>query len=415
MMEHPWPLPEGWKWAPFGAVAQVASDLVDPTSHPKSPHVAPNHIEAESGKLLPFRTIADDRVTSAKHRFHAGQVLYSKIRPYLAKVIVAEFDGLCSADMYPIDTDLDPRYLKWWMLTREFTRQAAGQQARTVLPKINKKSLETLPVPVSPEPEQCRIVEILEDHLSRLDAAIEILSAVASRLRPLVSAFLQQIVPAGEVNGWRLSTVGEAGQVQLGRQRHPDWHTGPEMKPYLRVANVFEDRVDTRDLMEMDFSGVFERYRLTPGDVLLNEGQSPEFLGRPAIYRGAPPEVAFTNSLIRFKANSDVLPEWALLVFRRHMHAGRFMKESRITTNIAHLSASRLKSVEFPVPPLGEQRALVDLASALLSGIERFRVELARHRKQERVLRRSLLHAAFSGRLTRRSADHCVIEEHSRV
>jgi hypothetical protein len=44
------------------------------------------------------------------------------------------------------------------------------------------------------------------------------------------------------------------------------------MKPYLRVANVFEDRIDARDVMEMDFSGVFERYRLIPGDVLLNEG-----------------------------------------------------------------------------------------------------------------------------------------------
>lgn len=187
------------------------------------------------------------------------------------------------------------------------------------------------------------------------------------------------------------------------------------MKPYLRVANIFEDRIDTRDVMEMDFSGVFERYRLTPGDVLLNEGQSPEFLGRPAIYRGEPPDVAFTNSLIRFKANSDVLPEWALLVFRRHMHAGRFMKESRITTNIAHLSASRLKSVEFPVPPLKEQQALADLANDHFSAIERIRVEIDRRRKQERVLRRSLLEAAFSGYLTRRSVDYRVIEELSCV
>jgi type I restriction enzyme S subunit len=261
--------------------------------------------------------------------------------------------------------------------------------------------------------DQQRIVEILEDHFSRLDFALKTLGSAAIRLRPLVSTLLQKIVPAGETKGWSLTTVGEAGRVQLGRQRHPEWHTGPEMMPYLRVANVFEDRIDTRDLMEMDFSGVFERYQLAPGDVLLNEGQSPEFLGRPAIYRGEPPEVAFTNSLIRFKASSAVLPEWALLVFRRHMHAGRFMKESRITTNIAHLSASRLKNVEFPVPPLEEQQALVDLANDLLSTIERFRVELARRRKQERVLRRSLLEAAFSGRLTRRSADHRVIEEHS--
>ncbi len=120
------------------------------------------------------------------------------------------------------------------------------------------------------------------------------------------------------------------------------------MHPYLRVANVFEDRIDTTDVMQMTFSDEeFERYRLRPGDVLLNEGQSPRLLGRPAIYRGQPPDVAFTNSLIRFRAGPSVAPEWALAVFRHYMRSRRFMRESRITTNIAHLSAKRFSAVEF--------------------------------------------------------------------
>ncbi|WP_406740238.1 restriction endonuclease subunit S [Streptomyces atratus] len=170
--------------------------------------------------------------------------------------------------------------------------------------------------------------------------------------------------------GWAWATVGDVGDIELGRQRHPNWHTGPEMRPYLRVANVFEDRIDTSDLKEMDFSGVFDKYRLVPGDVLLNEGQSPHLVGRPAIYRGEPADVAFTNSLIRFQANSGVLPEWALLVFRRHMHAGRFTQEARITTSIAHLSAARLKTVEFPVPPTAEQRRIADSLDAQLARLE---------------------------------------------
>jgi type I restriction enzyme S subunit len=170
--------------------------------------------------------------------------------------------------------------------------------------------------------------------------------------------------------GWRWSTVAEVGTVDLGRQRHPDWHEGPEMRRYLRVANVFENRIDTTDLKEMDFSGVSDRFKLEPGDVLLNEGQTPELLGRPAIYRGDPPDVAFTNSLLRFRAGPDVLPEWALIVFRRHMHVGRFTRESRITTNIAHLSAGRFKTVEFPVPPLDVQRRIVDIVDDHLSRLE---------------------------------------------
>lgn len=147
------------------------------------------------------------------------------------------------------------------------------------------------------------------------------------------------------------------------------------------------------------------RYRLRDGDVLLNEGQSPEFLGRPAIYRGDPPEVAFTNSLIRFHANADISPEWALLVFRSHLHNRRFMRESQITTNIAHLAAGRFKTVEFPVPPLDEQINRVLAARALLAICDRLRSEVAAARRRAASLRRSILAAAFSGQLVPQDPD----------
>lgn len=172
--------------------------------------------------------------------------------------------------------------------------------------------------------------------------------------------------------GWAWSTVQQVGRVQLGRQRSPKNHQGPHMRPYLRVANVFEDRIDTSDVMTMNFEPEeFKRYRLQPGDVLLNEGQSPELLGRPAIYRGKPADTAFTNSLIRFQGEDGIAPEWALVVFRRHMHYGRFSQESRITTNIAHLSANRFKTVEFPVPPADEQRRIVESLRLHLEAVDR--------------------------------------------
>lgn len=165
-MRDPWPLPTDWRWAEWKSVARVASNLVSPADYQSVPHIAPNHIESGTGKLLPYRTVAEDEVISAKHLFAPGQLLYSKIRPYLAKAVIVDFLGLCSADMYPIETELEPRYLKWWMLSPDFTRFAAGEQARTVLPKINKHALGQLPVPVPPLSEQHRIVNLLEGHLS---------------------------------------------------------------------------------------------------------------------------------------------------------------------------------------------------------------------------------------------------------
>ncbi len=219
----------------------------------------------------------------------------------------------------------------------------------------------------------------------------------------------------GLPGGWRLMTVGEAGRLQLGRQRAPRYHSGANLKPYLRVANVFEDHIDLSDLKSMHFdSDEFERYRLHDGDVLLNEGQTPELLGRPAIYREHHGELAFTNSLIRFQACAGVDPRWALAVFRHHMHAGRFKRESRITTNIAHLSLGRLRDVEFPVPPLDEQHRIVTVLEDHLSRLDAADAATASATRRLSALReRSILDAVTgTGDATRSPAKLAPVGTH---
>lgn len=106
---------------------------------------------------------------------------------------------------------------------------------------------------------------------------------------------------------WYWASVQQVGSVQLGRQRAPQHHSGQHMRPYLRVANVFEDRIDTSDVMEMNFTpDEYETYRLGYGDILLNEGQSMELIGRPAIYRDEVPGACFTNTLVRFRVYDGV-------------------------------------------------------------------------------------------------------------
>lgn len=136
--------------------------------------------------------------------------------------------------------------------------------------RLGLKTIRGFPIPLPPSSEQSRIAEVLDDHLSRLEAGAALLEVAQRRTRSMVRAVLEHVVPDDAPPGWRHTVVGKAGRLQLGRARHPDWHQGPEMRPYLRVANVFEDRIDTTDVRAMDFSGVFENYRLVPGDILLN-------------------------------------------------------------------------------------------------------------------------------------------------
>lgn len=172
------------------------------------------------------------------------------------------------------------------------------------------------------------------------------------------------------------------------------------MRPYLRVANVFEDRIDTSDVLEMNFTPTeYEIYKLGYGDILLNEGQSPKFLGRPAMYRDEIPGACFQNTLIRFRALEGILPLYALYVFRAHMHSGRFAKEATITTNIAHLSAGRFATVEFPLAPIAEQHRIILEMERRLSVVAALEQTLAHNLARAEKLRQSILKRAFAGRL----------------
>lgn len=194
--------------------------------------------------------------------------------------------------------------------------------------------------------------------------------------------------------------VEEVGSVQLGRQRAPQHHTGPNMRPYLRVANVFEDRIDLSDVKEMNFTPEeFEKFKLHDGDVLLNEGQTPDLLGRPAIWRGQVHDCCFQNTLIRFCAHEGIDPEWALLVFRGHLHTKRFRRESQITTNIAHLSAGRFSKIEFPVPPAEEASEVLRRVSLAMAAADDMQVALDGEATDAARLKQSVLKAAFEGRL----------------
>jgi type I restriction enzyme, S subunit len=191
----PFEIPIGWRWARFSEVAGIASNLVDPGKFPSEPHIAPDNIEKVTGRLLAFRTIGEDGVTSGKHRFRAGQILYSKIRPNLSKVVTVDFAGLCSADMYPIDPWIDRGYLFRYMLSLPFIKQVTSDDNRLAMPKVNQEQLSAVLVPVPPLAEQRRIVarvEELMDLLERLEAARTKREATRAAARDSVLAALRE-------------------------------------------------------------------------------------------------------------------------------------------------------------------------------------------------------------------------------
>jgi type I restriction enzyme S subunit len=228
-MSGPYELPHSWEWARFTEVAEIASNLVDPAAYTDEPHVAPDSIEKGTGRLLGFRTIGEDGVRSGKHRFFPGQILYSKIRPNLSKVVVVEFAGLCSADMYPINPRIDRGYLHRFMLSWPFLMQVTADDNRLAMPKVNQTQLSSVLVATPPLAEQHRIVARVDELmglLDRLEAARATRDSVRRAARDAALADLRDAPDA------------EAVEAAWGRiaQNMDDLFTDPEDVGPLRQA-----------------------------------------------------------------------------------------------------------------------------------------------------------------------------------
>ncbi len=134
-----------------------------------------------------------------------------------------------------------------------------------------------------------------------------------------------------------------------------------------------------------------------PNDILLNEGQSLELVGRPAIYRGELEGSCFTNTLVRFRPCSSLDVRFALSAFRAFMHSGRFQKIANWTTNIAHLGADRFAKMALPLPPLPEQKRIVEEVERRLSVIDELESVVKTNLQRATRLRQSILQKAFAG------------------
>jgi type I restriction enzyme S subunit len=190
---------------------------------------------------------------------------------------------------------------------------------------------------------------------------------------------------------WTKAAIKEFGHVSAGRQRSPNFTEGV-VRPYLRVANVYEAFIDTSDINEMPFTDKeFERYKLEPGDILLNEGQSTELVGRPAMYQGEPANCCFQNTLVRFKAGDRVNANYALQRFLQCLYDGTFQSISKKTTSIAHLGVSRFADLKLAWPPLPEQKKIAQILSTWDKAITTTEQLLANSQQQKKSLIQQLL------------------------
>ena len=160
--EIPFEIPQGWEWARLGSIVDFSTN-----ASVKSESIEPNSwlldledIEKDSGKLLIKKRMRDVNSKSHKHPFHSGNVLYSKLRPYLNKVILADEDGYCTTEILAFDFGyLYNAYAQLFLMSPFFVEYAMRDAYGVKMPRLGSKQGNSALMPIPPLQEQKRIVQ----------------------------------------------------------------------------------------------------------------------------------------------------------------------------------------------------------------------------------------------------------------
>jgi type I restriction enzyme S subunit len=348
------------------------------------------------GPEIPGRVTLPDPV-AASFAVRRGDVLFNRTSETQGEVGLAAtylgtdpvvFGGFVIRGR-PTDQSLDPTYSGYALRAPFIRSQIVPMGQGAIRANIGQRNLGLVVAPVPPHAEQSSIAETLSD----ADALIESLEQLLAKKRQIKQGAVQELLTGrkrmagfngksgykqtetGEVpEDWEVKRVAEMGDVCAGKALAVRG-VGPQ-RPYLRTKNVFDGRIDVGDVLQMPMTDAeFARYRLRHGDVLLNEGQSIELVGRSAMYRDEYPEpCAIQNQLVRFRARQGVSGSFAVHVFRHCQTSGIFSKIALQTTSVAHLGVSRFAKLPLPWPPsLAEQEAIaraLDDADAVIDSLD---------------------------------------------
>ncbi len=316
-------------------------------------------------KGIPFISEAD-AARLAKYQIRAGDIVFSRVgRVGSCFLAQAQHQGwVISGQTLRVRTNpesVDSSFLTFALRSDAVQSYIAGTSLGSTRKSINTKILESTRLLVPPLPEQKKIAAIL----SAVDEAIQATQAVIEQTRRVKEGLLQELLTSPDTPRVRIAEVGEA---QLGQQRHPKFLTGTNIRPYLRVANVLDGRIDFGDLKKMHFpEAELGKFELLPGDILLNEGQSTHLVGRSAMYRGEIPGLCVQKTLLRYRCGPRLIPDFAQAVFQHWLWSGHFAEIAVQTTSMAHLTGVRFKRMWMPVPPIDEQRRIVGMVGSVAS------------------------------------------------
>lgn len=263
------------------------------------------------------------------------------------------------------------------------------------VPNLHLEEIREVEIPLPPLPEQQRIVSILDEAFAAIAKAKANTEQNLRNAKELFNCYLLNVLSDKK---WETKTIGDVC-------RKVEYGSATKSKnigkiAVLRMGNIQNGRFNWEKLVYSDDEKENKQYLLEYNDVLFNRTNSPELVGKTAIYKGEMPAI-FAGYLIRIHRKEDLIDADFLNYYLNSEIALEYGKTVVISSvNQANINGTKLKGYPIPCPPLKEQQAIVQKLHSL--SVETKKLEAIYQQKINDLeeLKKSILQKAFSGELT---------------
>ncbi len=376
------------------------------------PYISNEDVESWTGKLLveePKPAEADSRI------FQKDDVLFNKLRPYLAKVYHATFDGVSSGELLCLrpSKTVEPRFLFYVLVSKGFIDTINAKTFGAKMPRADWEIVGHQPLPLPALETQQRIASFLDEKTDRIDGLIEKKRALLDRLAEKRQALITRAVTKG-LNpdaSMKPSGIDWLGDIPAHWELLPlkrvlassTYGVSASLEPsglvaVLRMGNLVEGEIDFGDLRFLD--DISEELLLAEKDVVFNRTNSLDLVGKSAIFRSSPGfPVSLASYLVRFRFTERYDPEYANYVMGTHvlMALGRTLALPSIGQ--ANLNPSRYALIEFPIPPNKEQSEIAAYLREKSNEIDKIATQVKQSTEALAEYRSALITAAVTGQI----------------
>lgn len=390
----------GWTRVAFGDVVRLSKARVaDPEAAGIERFVGLEHIEPGDLRIRRWGDVADG--TTFTTLFKPGQVLFGKRRAYQRKVAVADFEGVCSGDIYvlePANDRLMPELLPFLCQTDAFFDHAVGTSAGSLSPRTNWTSLASFEFLLPPIQEQARIVGTLQALRETSESYFTASMCIEDLNTSLMAEQLFQIEAAGKVAEQPIELFGICGQPAL--------KTGPfgsSLKtsyfiesgiPVITIGSITDHGLDRDDFffVSQSIAERFSEYWCEPGDIVFSRVAD---VGRCHVIGDNEKGFIISSNLIRIRVDpAKVIPMYLWLTLKYSLSLRR--KISAITTQAAGrllVNTQTMHLLKFSVPDIQVQKLLV----AKFNDLKADRQKINSRREQVKSLSERLLGQSLYG------------------